>query len=210
MKTKHIQLMLALAAILFCSTPALAQLHFGVRNGVALTTLSAKGDLYNDDNLTFSYTAGAFATIPVVKYLAVQPEINYFRKGRSNETNELATVIKTDYLLHYLQVPVLLQYRNSEMFQKEGSALFINAGPYASFLLSNKTRVNGDSEATAVEVKESSKTDWGLSMGIGCMFPVVKQKICIDLRYDMGLAELEYQPTDYRTKSLSLTAGISF
>lgn len=210
MKTKHIQLIIAISALLYSSIPAMAQINFGIRNGLALTTLSAKGDLYNDDNLTFSYTAGAFATIPVVKYLAIQPEVNYFRKGRSNETNELATEIKTDYLLHYLQVPVLLQYRNAEVFQKAGSAFYVNAGPYASFLLSNKTRVNGDSEATAVEVKESSKADWGASLGVGFQLPVQKQKFNCDLRYDMGLTELDNQPTDYRTKALSLTVGIVF
>lgn len=187
-----------------------AQMHFGVRNGLALTTLSAKGDLYNDDNLTYSYTAGVFNNIQIFKPLAFQTEINYVRKGRSGETNELNTNLKTDYMLHYLQIPAILQYRNTDIFQKEGSALYLGAGPYASFLISNKTKYSNDTEGVVPEVDKSSKVDWGITFGVGCMLPVVAQKVNIDLRYDMGLSEIEFQPTDYRTKSLSLTAGIMF
>jgi len=206
MKTKN-SIMLALALMLI-STSVFAQINIGLRNGIAATTFSDKGDLYNDNNVTFSYTAGAFATIPVYKSFAIQPELNYVRKGRSNETTELNTTVETDFMLHYLQVPVLFQYRNDQMLNKSGSVFYINAGPYAAFVLNTQTRISGDNEGTPVPVSDSKNTDWGTTFGIGFQTPIFKKDICFDLRYDMGLSEIEQQPTDYRTKALSLTIGI--
>lgn len=209
MKTRN-QITLALAIILI-STSAFAQVNFGLRSGVAATTLSDKGDLYNDNNVTFSYTGGVFATIPVIKSFAIQPELNYVRKGRSNETTELNTTTETDFMLHYLEVPVLFQYRNKQLLNKSGSEFYLNAGPYAAFVLSTQTRLSNDeSESTLVPVEDSKNTDWGVTMGIGFQTPVFKKDICFDLRYDMGLSEIEQQPTEYRTKALSLTVGIAF
>jgi len=209
MKTKSILLVVAIS--LLAPAALLAQTTFGLRNGVAATTLSAKGDLYNDNNVTFSYTAGVFSTIQFNKSLAIQPELNYVRKGRNSETTELNTTTETDFLIDYLQVPVLFQYRNDQLLNKSGSVFYIHAGPYAAFVLNTKTKVSDNNEnAAEVETDDSKNTDWGATMGIGFQTPVFKQDICFDLRYDMGLSEIAQQPTDYRTKALSLTVGIKF
>ena len=207
MKTKN-SIMLALALMLI-STSAFSQINFGIRSGAAASTFSDKGNLYNDHEVTFSYTGGVFATIPVIKSFAIQPELNYIRKGRTNETAELNTGVETDFLLHYLEVPVLFQYRNDQMLNKSGSVFYINVGPYAAFVLKTQTRVSDDNaDGALVPVSDSKNTDWGATMGIGFQTPVFKKDICFDLRYDMGLSEIEQQPTDYRTKCLSLTVGI--
>jgi len=196
-------------ALLLISTATFAQTTLGLRQGVAATTLSAKGDLYNNNNVTYSYTAGMFTTFPINKSLAIQSEANYVRKGRCNETTELNTTTKTDFMLHYLQVPVLLQYRNDQLLNKSGSVFYINGGPYAGFVLSTQTRVTETSEGgTLVPVDDSKNTDWGASLGIGLQMPIRGKDVRFDLRYDMGLSEIANQPTDYRTKALSLTIGI--
>lgn len=207
MKTKN-SITLALALMLI-STAAFSQINIGLRQGVAATTFSDKGNLYQDNKITFSYTAGAFVTVPVIKSLAIQPEINYIRKGRSNETTELNTPIETDFMLHYLQVPVLLQYRNDQLLEKSGSVFYINGGPYAAFVLNTQTRVSKSNEGgLMVPVENSNKTDWGATLGIGFQTPIRGKDVRFDLRYDMGLSEIELQPTEYRTKALSLTVGI--
>jgi hypothetical protein len=208
MKTKN-SIMLAMAIMVLIPTALFAQTTLGLRQGVAATTLSAKGDLYNDNNVTFSYTAWVFSTFSINKFLAIQPEVNYVRKGRCNETTELNTTTKTDFLLHFMQVPILFQYRNDQLLNKSGSVFYINAGPYAGFVLNTQTRISETNEGgTLVPVDDSKKTDWGASMGIGFQTPIRKNDVRIDLRYDMGLSEIANQPTDYRTKALSLTIGI--
>jgi Outer membrane protein beta-barrel domain len=197
------------SAFMLVSVATFSQTTFGLRQGAAITTLSAKGDLYNDNNVSYSYNAGIFATIPVNTFLAIQPEVNYVRKGRCNETTELNTTTETDFLLHYMQVPVLLQYRNNQLLNKSASVFFINAGPYAGFVLNTQTRVSESSEGgMLVPVDDSKNTDWGAVFGIGVQTPIRGKEVRFDLRYDMGLSEIANQPTDYRTKALSLTVGI--
>jgi hypothetical protein len=208
MKTKN-SIMLALASVMLISTAASAQTAIGLRHGVAASTLSDKGNLYNDNNVTLSYTAGVFSTFTLNKSLSLQPEINYVRKGRSNETTELNTSFKTDFLLHYLQVPVLLQYRNDQLLNKSGSVFYINGGPYAAFVLNTQTRVSQSDEGGILSpIDDSKKTDWGATLGIGFQTPIRQKDVRFDLRYDMGLSEIEQQPSEYRTKALSLTIGI--
>ncbi|MEI6059877.1 MAG: porin family protein [Bacteroidota bacterium] len=208
MKTKN-QILFTIAAFMLISLSTSAQISIGLRHGIAATTLSDRGNLYQDNNLTLSYTAGAFFTIPLNKSLALQPEINYVRKGRSNETSELNTTAETDFMLHYLQIPVMLQYRNKELLSKSGSVFYINGGPYAAFVLNTQTRVSNSSEGgLLIPVEKSDNPDFGATLGIGFQTPIRHKDVRFDLRYDMGLSEIKLQPSEYRTKALSLTIGI--
>lgn len=190
--------------LVFISSTSFAQINYGIRNGIAVTTFAPKGNLPDNNNVTFSYTAGAFLDLPISKSWFIQPEINYVRKGRSQETSELFTSIKTDYMVHYLQVPVLLQFRDNEMKDDHGYILYVNAGPYTAFALDDQYK-----PSLANMPATSKKNDWGATIGIGMQTPICGKDIRFDLRYDMGLAEIANQPTDYRSKALSFTVGIS-
>jgi hypothetical protein len=201
---KTIYSFLGTLLLVFISTATFAQINYGFRTGVAATTFALKGDLPDNNNVTFSYTAGAFLGLPVSKSLFIQPEINYLRKGRSAETSQLNTSIETDYTIHYLQVPVLFQYRDNEMQNKHGYIFYVNAGPYAAFPLADHANPSMANNTT-----ENMKNDWGAALGIGIQTPVLGKNIRFDLRYDMGLSEIANQPENYRTKALSLTIGIT-
>ena len=201
---KTINYLFYVLVLVLISSTTFAQINFGVRNGVSATTFALKGNLPDNNNVTFSYTAGAFVDLPICKSVYIQPEINYVRKGRSQETTELNTTLKTDYMLHYLQVPVLLQYRDNVMQENHGYIFYVNAGPYAAFALNDQAR-----PTLANMPADSKKTDWGASLGIGLQTPIMGKDIRFDLRYDMGLSEIANQPEDYRTKALSLTVGIA-
>lgn len=208
MKTKK-SILLA-SVLMLISSATFAQVNFGLRSGIAASTFSDKGNLYNDHEVTYSYTGGVFVNVPVIKSFAVQPELNYVRKGRSNETTELNTATKTDFMIHYLEVPILFQYRNDQMLNKSGSEFYINAGPYAAFALNTQTRTSGNNEGSLVAVNDSKNNDWGVTFGVGFQTPIFKKDICFDLRYDMGVTEIELQPAEYRTKCLNLTVGMVF
>ena len=122
---------LALVLLTLVPIMAEAQISFDTRHGIAISTLSKPGDLYDNDNLTVSYTGGAFAVIPMVKNLAIQPEINYIRKGRCDENNLSGSSQETTCKYHYLQVPVLARY-NAIITGNSESCIFFNAGPYVA------------------------------------------------------------------------------
>lgn len=202
MKTK-ISIVLALL-LTMSSTELFSQINVGLRTGMAASTFADKGNLADNNHMTLSFNAGSFLLVPLNKSFSLRPEVNYVRKGRSEETSALNTTLKTDYRIHYLQVPVLLQYRDAVSFEKSGSAFYINAGPYAAFAL------NSDTKGADVTLADKNNTDWGATFGIGYQTPVCKQNICFDLRYDMGLSNIANQPDGYHTKALSLTVGILF
>lgn len=201
---KTINYFLGTMLLVLITNATFAQINYGLRNGVAATTFSLKGNLPDNNNVTFSYTAGAFVDLPLTKALFIQPEINYVRKGRNLETTQLNSSIETDYTIHYLQIPFLLQYRDDEMQNRHGYIFYVNAGPYAAFALNDQTKPE-----LAGMYAESLKNDWGATLGIGVQTPIVGKDIRFDLRYDMGLSKIANQPEDYRTKALSLTVGIS-
>ena len=190
------------------STASFAQIKLGLRQGIAASTFADKGNICDNNNVTLSYTAGAFMSVPISKSVAIQPELNYVRKGRSDETTELNTAYATDLKINYLQIPVLFQYRDADSFSKTGSAFYVNGGPYAGFVLNTQVHASGGNGGIPITLTDSKKTDWGATLGFGYQTPIFKKDIRFDLRYDMGLSEIVNQPAGYRTKALSLTIGI--
>ena len=194
---------LTVLIILLASTATFAQVTFGLRAGAAVTTFANRGDLTDNINVTVSPLAGAFLDLPLSKSFFIQPEVHYLRKGRSEETTEISAAAKADFMIHYLQVPVLLQYRDDHLVDNHKYVFYISAGPYAGFALGSQ--MNPDNN---IHLTDNNKTDFGASFGVGFQKPFFSKNIRFDLRYDMGVAEIANQPSDYRTKALSLTVGI--
>ena len=63
-------LLLTATIMLLALLSAEAQTTLGIKNGIAASTFSDKGNLYNDNNVTLSYTAGFFTNIHLNKSLA--------------------------------------------------------------------------------------------------------------------------------------------
>ena len=209
MKTNKL---MSIAAMLIMTIPfhAGAQVSIGTRQGITFSTLSQIGNLYDNNQIAVSYTGGIFANIPVKGALAFQPELNYIRKGRCSETELSGTSQETDCNYNYLQVPVMMRY-TADLTGKSSTKIFFNAGPYAAFLFKTESKLKSGEELPANTLTDNHKDpDLGFILGGGITVPLSKFRIQLDLRYDMGLTKLNNQPDDFRTKSLSLAAGILF
>jgi hypothetical protein len=207
MKSK-INLLVLISAFVMGAECVNAQVEMGIREGVAASTLSHIGNLADNNNIVVSNLSGLFVTIPVNGSFAVQPECNYLKKGRSNEEDIFGTSAKTDYMMNFLQLPLLFQYRNATISGSGNTTFYFNAGPYAAINLNNEQhRKNGD-ESLILVTGEKEKADWGLALGLGFQTPVWQRKLRVDLKYDLGLTSISGQPEDFNTKCLSLTLGI--
>ena len=208
MKTKTNMIALLMLSLFFVNGVN-AQVSFGTRHGVSLSTLSKTGDFADNDKMIATYTGGLFVVVPFKGDFAIQPELNYLYKGRSTIKSELG-VTEFSSRYHYLQVPVLLRY-NSNVTGNENTKLYFTAGPYASALLKSQCKLKNCNEWTDDKYDNVEKDpDLGVIIGMGVTFPVKNLKLQADLRYDMGLSKLNFQPDNYRTKALSLTLGIMF
>lgn len=208
MKTKT-NILTLLILSLFLVNGVNAQVSFGTRHGVSLSTLSKTGDFADNDKMIATYTGGLFVVVPFKGDFAIQPELNYLCKGRSTIKSE-SGVAEFSSRYHYLQVPVMLRY-NSNATGNENTKLYFTAGPYASALLKSQCKLKNCNEWTDDKYDNEEKDpDLGVIIGMGVTFPVKNLKLQADLRYDMGLSKLNFQPDNYRTKALSLTLGILF
>jgi hypothetical protein len=208
MKTRKLIIPAILAAMLI-SVSVDAQISVGTRHGVTFSTLSKTGDLYDNVQIITSYTGGVFITIPVGGAIDFLPEVNFIRKGRSSEElNSLGEEFSSHY--DYIQVPLMARY-NTTLSGNSKYSIYFNAGPYASALLKSQRKLISSKDWENDEYGNVDKDpDFGIIVGGGVTIPINKFRMQFDLRYDLGLSKLNNQPDDYRTKALSLTAGIIF
>mgnify|MGYP001060452550 CR=1 FL=1 len=92
----------------FLSLVASAQVEFGIKAGPMLANIVTRDlDTLDFDNTDpkVSYLLGAFVSIAVADKFSLQAELLYANKGRGRiEEDDLSNS------LHYLSLPVLLQY----------------------------------------------------------------------------------------------------
>lgn len=198
-----------LAFVLLTSFSAQAQ-NRGIRSGVAFTTFAKTGDLADNDPLSVHFTVGAFRAIPIQGSWNVMPELNYSQRSRSGKNLLPGIGSEVEYSVHYLQLPLQMQYVNTDIVRRSGAQLHVNAGPYMAYALSDKvSSKNGNTQLPEALIRDE-KHDYGLSMGMGYQRPVGSNFLRFDMKYDMGLAEVANQPDDFRTKALSFTLGYAF
>ena len=108
--------------------------RFGAKTGGGFSR--AAGDDASSDyiNSLAGLHAGLLLTLEFTPAFAAQFEPQYSQKGfvYDNYTRNAAEALNGDLRLHYLEVPLLFKYRKA--------ALFVEAGPYAGYLLA----VNSD------------------------------------------------------------------
>lgn len=182
----------------------------GFRSGIALTTFAKTGDLADNDPLSVSITAGVFRAIPLNPSLNLLPELNYSQRARTGKSLLPGYSHEIDYSVHYLQLPLQMQYVNTDIVRRSGAQLHLNAGPYMAYAFNDKISPENGNSSDIESLKKDEKHDFGLSLGMGYQRPLGTNYLRLDMKYDMGLAEVANQPDDFRTKALSFTLGYAF
>ena len=172
------------------STPTLrtemaSAVRFGLKGGVNLATLEIDDDSQSsplETNNKTSFYAGAFVNIPVGGNLRFQPELVYSRQGSKIQyvqenfpTPGTNTNVNTEFDLHYLNVPLMLQLQTPGGF-------FVEAGPQIGFLLT------AEDDESGIDLKDQlKKTDFGAGAGIGYLSRV---GLGINARYNFGFSNV--------------------
>jgi hypothetical protein len=104
--------------------------HFGFKVGTNLSNVyDSQAESFNADS-KFGLVAGGFISIPLGKFLGIQPEVLYSQKGfqASGTIPILGFYYKYTQTLTYIDVPIQLRLKPAKM-------LSILAGPVYSYLL---------------------------------------------------------------------------
>ncbi len=129
-----------------------AQVNVGFKGGIGMFNFTGD-DADGDFKSKMGIMAGIYAAIPVGETFAVAPELQF--SGQGAKATYLSTTIK--YNVNYLNVPIMLQYRNPTGFIAE-------TGPQIGFLMSAKAD-DGNSTEDMKDTFKSSAFSWGIGLG---------------------------------------------
>jgi hypothetical protein len=105
-----------------------SQLHFGAKAGVNSSNVyDSQGEKFVADP-KLGFAAGGFISIPIGKFLGVQPEVMFSQKGFQATGIILDGTYSMTRTTNYLDIPLLFAF-------KPVSALTILAGPQYSYLM---------------------------------------------------------------------------
>src|SRR5687767_6166259 len=123
-----------MATAVFCiayGSTAQDQLAFGLKVGTNYSNVyDSEGEEF-DANPKFGLAAGAFLSIPIGKYLGIQPEVLFSQKGFTATGNMLGSPYSLTRTTNYIDVPLLVALRPV-------SSLTLLAGPQFSYLMKQK------------------------------------------------------------------------
>lgn len=120
--------------------------HLGLKIGVNYANIyDSKGEEFTGDG-RFGFAGGAFLSIPIGKYLGVQPEALISQKGFQGKGVLLGSNYKFTRTTTYLDIPLLVALKPAQF-------ITILAGPQYSYLLQRKEKFTNNG-ATILQQQE--------------------------------------------------------
>jgi hypothetical protein len=167
--------------LLFSVSAVKAQVSFGVKGGLSFYnfTGSAVKDLglNQSRSLKPGLIVGVISEIRLSKLFTLQPGLLYSQEGNYQKSGGDKSV----YNFNYLNIPVMLQYRDR-------SGFFGETGPQWGYLLSSSNKTtSGDVTSETSITDQSQKQVFSWAIGCGWMF---RTRIGINARSSWGLSSI--------------------
>lgn len=160
-----------------------AQVFIGIKAGTSFSQI-----LYDDtgirppvQNYKTGYSGGIILKYFAQPHVGIQAEVNYTQKGWEITQDDNVH----EKTLNYIEVPVM----SNIYLGKKKTQVFINLGPYVSFLISKddqQTIVNEEGEYI-FEDRSVSEFDYGISVGGGLNRSFTFGTIQLEGRFSQGL-----------------------
>lgn len=145
------QILLTIATLALLSYPGLTQddatdfrdkVQFGVKAGINLSNVyDTQGEEFNTDP-KFGLAAGIFLSVPIGKFIGIQPEILLSQKGYQAEGSLFDSRYVVTRTTNYIDVPLLVTIKPIQY-------VTLMAGPQYSFLINQKNKF--DNGVTTIE-----------------------------------------------------------
>ncbi len=201
------------SALLFATGSVSAQddkreaLGFGLRAGVNFANVyDTEGEDFTADGKV-GFAGGAFLSIPIGKFLGVQPEVLFSQKGFKSSGTLLGQPYSLTRTSNWIDVPILLQIKPAQI-------ITIVAGPQFAFHMSNKDTYTWGSNSTSQQEEFDNdnirKNVLGLSAGIDINVQnfVLSGRGGWDLQNNRG--DGSSTTPRYRNSWIQLTLGVRF
>ncbi len=152
---------------------------FGLKGGLNLSNLNYSNN--TDSDWRPGFHLGGLAHIHLTPSFSLQPEIYYSGQGANNLPwvgNQ-----RMDLGLHYVNVPVLMQYNFANGFRLQG-------GPQVGFLVGVSDKVN-DVEQNQLTTGSFKTVDFSIPLGLSYLGT---SGFGIDTRFNIGLTRVRDVP----------------
>jgi hypothetical protein len=214
-----------------CVASAQSQWDLEVVGGFAVTSLSgdtdasfsvanpeiAEGDVEGDiDGSKLGFLFGALVTIQLNEYLGVQSGLVWTRKGGDGEAvfeidspliDQKGTAEIT-VTLDYVEIPIVgvLRFPVGPV-----SSLRLLAGPVLGFNSNAEFEASAAGASSTTDIGDQVKSvDVGGVVGAGFAFPTGLVNLQVDVRYTVGLSNVNDTDLDFdiKNRSFSVLAGV--
>lgn len=191
-------LMLMLLVIGVGEAAAQRPIRVGVIGGVNLS--GVWGDDAESADTRTGFDVGGLVQLPFGDMITIQPEVHYTQKGYTAPGDLEVT-------MSYIQVPVLFR---AGVPLAEGFDVDLQFGPSLGFLMSCDAAVDG---GDSTDCKEGTTGfDWGIIAGGSFSWAAGPGDVLFDIRYDLGLKEIEdsADPADVKNTNFQFLIGYAF
>ena len=190
MKSKILSL--AVAVLIFSAAQA-QSIHLGIKGGTNINKIS--GESFNQ-KFTYGYHLGGFAEIGLGTKWALQPEVlfNEINADTSSQFSKIYTSLPSNVKnvkLRYLSIPILLDYKVSNLFA-------LQAGPQFGILMNQDNSLVQDGKSAF------KKGDFSMLAGVQLKIASLR----IYGRYAIGLNNINDIDNKDKWKSQSFQLGI--
>lgn len=225
-KTMRLVAVLLFMSALGATVFAQARTEVGFKGGVTRT------DIVGDDTSDLSHKSGAalgaFFSLKLNRFLALQPEMLYAQKGAiadAYSTGFLGESVQTSLRFHYLEFPVLLKF----VIPMSGNlSPAVYAGPALNIKLRATARQDLLGNFNDQKIGNIKSTDYSLVMGLGGDFQWHSTRVVLDFRLTVGLGRFtsvvnnigiaddfylideEGNPLNWRHTGFRAMAGVAF
>lgn len=162
----------------------------GIKAGVnvASTTNNVSGESSSKAGLH----AGLLAHIHLTPEFSLQPEVMYSQQG--------GKVSDVNLTLHYINIPLLLQYNFSNGFR-------LQTGPQVGFLVGVSDKINGNT-SNVFSSNDFKNTEFAWSFGLSYLS---YSGLGVDARYNLGLSQINDLPASAgKTKNRVFQFGLFY
>lgn len=210
----------AVTAILLSAIPILSiELGLEVKGGLNISiqkgTYVENVNSPDSEEPLYRFSGGVALPISLMNSFVIQPELLYSAKGYKAEMlyrKKIGELVYTEkapaeYKLDYLEIPILVKYNISDGFISPN----IYAGPAFSFLINTEYTV--EEPITEYEDLSLKSFDFGVAVGAGVNFNLLKGYIITDFRYTFGMLNVCDTPEggfEYQAQNGAFTALIGY
>ena len=191
--------------MLLLAAPAAAQsVQGGIKGGVSFSTLAGLREVISDvtdvdiDQQT-NWVFGGFVKVNLGRFVAIQPEVLYVRKGAKAAATGLFTE-SVKFNLDYIDIPLLLRLQTGQ-----DTGFYVVAGPSFGINITAETESDSGTEDISDEIDGN---DTGFVVGAG--FDVAR--LLIEGRYTQSLSGISSDSSDpsIKNRAVSVLFGIRF